>query len=82
VFYPLSTLPGWMQSVARRLPPSYIFESMRAAIAGRPLSAWALPPSAAVAALQVLLAGWLFARVYRYAVRQGLLARYSAEGAS
>jgi ABC-2 type transport system permease protein len=82
VFYPLSTLPGWMQSVARLLPPSYIFESMRAAISGQSFPGWSLPLSAALAALQVLLAGWLFARVYRYAVRRGLLARYSAEGAS
>jgi ABC-2 type transport system permease protein len=32
-----------------------------------------------LAVLQVLLAGWVFARIYRYAVRTGLLARYSAE---
>jgi ABC-2 type transport system permease protein len=29
VFYPLAVLPGWMQSLARLLPPSYIFEGMR-----------------------------------------------------
>src|ERR1041385_5502657 len=27
LFYPLSTLPGWMQSIARALPPSYVFEA-------------------------------------------------------
>ncbi len=26
VFYPLSTLPGWMQCLAHVLPPSYVFE--------------------------------------------------------
>ena len=33
----------------------------------------------ALAILQVLLAGYFFARVFRYTVRTGLLARYSAE---
>src|ERR1035437_1130042 len=30
VFYPLSTLPHWMQLIAHILPPSYVFESIRA----------------------------------------------------
>ena len=35
-----------------------------------------------LALLYVLLACWFFARTYRYAVRTGLLARYSAESVS
>jgi ABC-2 type transport system permease protein len=35
-----------------------------------------------VAVLHVVLAGWLVSRVYRKAVRSGLLARYSAESVS
>ena len=34
VFYPLSTLPAWMQSVSRALPPSYVFEGMRGIVLG------------------------------------------------
>jgi ABC-2 type transport system permease protein len=79
VFYPLSNLPVWMRHVARLLPPSYIFEGMRALIAGRAFPIGTVLLAAALAALQVLLAGWVFARVYRYATRHGLLARYSAE---
>jgi ABC-2 type transport system permease protein len=30
----------------------------------------------------IVLASWLFAAVYRYAVRTGLIARYSAESVS
>jgi ABC-2 type transport system permease protein len=82
VFYPLSTLPRWMRVVARLLPPSYIFEGMRAVIAGRALPLGTVLVAAALALLQVLLAGWVFTRVYRYVTRHGLLARYSAEGAS
>ena len=36
VFYPISVLPAWMQAVARFLPPSYVFEGMRAVVAGKP----------------------------------------------
>ena len=34
VFYPLETLPAWMQVVSRILPPSYVFEGLRAAVKG------------------------------------------------
>ena len=82
VFYPLSTLPRWMQEVARALPPSYGFQGMRAVLAGRPFAAHGLALGGGLALLDILLAGYFFARVFRHAVRTGLLARYSAESAS
>lgn len=82
VFYPVATLPAWMQVVARALPPSYVFESLRAIVAGRQASLGALFAAAALAALYVLAAGAFFRHVYRYAVRTGLIARYSAESVS
>jgi ABC-2 type transport system permease protein len=36
----------------------------------------------AVAVLQLFLAAYFYARVYRHAVRTGLVARYSAESAA
>ncbi len=30
VYYPVAVLPGWLQSVAWALPPTYVFEGMRA----------------------------------------------------
>jgi ABC-2 type transport system permease protein len=82
VFYPLSTLPQWMQAVALALPPSYVFEGMRTLLDGRPLPGGLLLQGAAVAAVELLLAAFFYRRVYRHAVRSGLLARYSAEGAA
>jgi ABC-2 type transport system permease protein len=82
VFYPLATLPTWMQAVSKVLPPSYVFEGLRALVAGKPLSVDLLVLAIALACLQILFAGWFFARVYQYAVRSGLLARYSAETVS
>jgi len=79
VFYPLSTLPRWMQWLSHLLPPSYVFEGMRAVVSGKAVSWTSLWGGASLAVGYVLLAGWLFSRVYRHAVRTGLLARYSAE---
>jgi ABC-2 type transport system permease protein len=82
VFYPVATLPRWMQYVAHLLPPSYVFEGMRAVVAGRALPGTLLLWGAALALCYILVACWLFTRVYRKAVRTGLIARYSAESVS
>jgi len=82
VFYPLSTLPPWMQHLARLLPPAYVFEGMRSILAGGAAPAGMLALGAALSAAYVVLACWFFARVYRHAVQTGLLARYSAESVS
>lgn len=32
VYYPVTTLPGWLQPVALALPPTYVFEGLRAIV--------------------------------------------------
>jgi ABC-2 type transport system permease protein len=32
VYYPVATLPGWLQPVAQALPPTHVFEGMRALV--------------------------------------------------
>ncbi|KFA93794.1 ABC transporter permease [Archangium violaceum] len=82
VFYPLSTLPEWMRAISHLLPPSYVFEGMRTIVAGGAFSGTSLLWGVGLAVLDILLAGWFFTRVYRHAVRTGLIARYSAESVS
>ena len=82
VFYPVATLPAWMQGLAHLLPPSYVFEGMRAILAGGELEAVSLLVGAALAVAYILLAYVFFARVHRRAIRTGLIARYSAETVS
>ncbi len=82
VFYPVSTLPAWMQVISRLLPPAYVFEGLRGIVQGRTVSLAALWAGAALAVIEIGLAFWLFSRVYRRAVRTGLIARYSAETVS
>jgi ABC-2 type transport system permease protein len=79
VFYPLSVLPKWMRMISRALPPSYVFEGLRRIVAGQSVPIGMLAAGLGLAALAILLACWYFARVYRYAVENGLIARYSAE---
>ncbi|HYE26549.1 MAG TPA: ABC transporter permease [Clostridia bacterium] len=82
VYYPLATLPAWMQAVSHLLPPAYVFEGMRAIVRGGSMSVTALIWGATLAVLYILLASWFFTRMYRHAVRTGLIARYSAETVS
>jgi ABC-2 type transport system permease protein len=79
VFYPITTLPRWMQYICRALPPSYVFENVRAIVAGHAISGPALTAGVVLAVVDVAFACWLFARVYKHSVRTGLIARYSAE---
>jgi ABC-2 type transport system permease protein len=82
VFYPLSTLPKWMRMIAFALPPSYVFEGLRGIIAEHPVPSLSLAAGLGLAVAAILLACWYFVRVYRYAVENGLIARYSAESVS
>ena len=83
VFYPIAVLPGWMRAIASILPPSYVFEGMRAVVARR---ACALGPAGdrrrRLALIYLALACLAFGAVYRIAIRSGLIARYSAETVS
>ncbi len=79
VFYPLSTLPGWMQVIGRLLAPSYVFEGMRNIVAGKGASSALLSLSCGLALFYLVLAALTFTSVYRHAIRTGLIARYSAE---
>jgi ABC-2 type transport system permease protein len=82
VFYPLATLPAWMQYLAHLVPASYVFENMRSLAVGRSVSPTGLLYGASIAAVYILLAAWFFTRIYKHAVRSGLIARYSAESLS
>jgi ABC-2 type transport system permease protein len=79
VFYPLAVLPAWMRALAHALPPSYVFENMRAVVESRGASGGQLAIAAALALAELGVAAWIFVRTHRYALRTGLIARYAAE---
>jgi ABC-2 type transport system permease protein len=79
VFYPVAILPAWMRAVATILPPSYVFEGMRAIVNGGPAPWDRLALGGGLALAYLVLACLFFAKVYHLAIRTGLIARYSAE---
>ncbi len=79
VFYPVDTLPDWMQTISTILPPTYVFDGVRAVISGEGFSLTHLGLGAGLAVLYIVLAYALFLSVYRRALKTGLIARYSAE---
>jgi ABC-2 type transport system permease protein len=82
VFYPVSVLPGWMRAVSVVLPPTYVFEALRAVVAGKAVPWDRLILGLGLSAILLALACVAFAAVYRHAIRTGLIARYSAETVS
>jgi len=81
VYYPISTLPAGLYWFAKLFPPAYVFESLRAVLAGN--GSGELPVNLAIGA--VLAVSYFFAaykffiRVYRHNLRSGLLARFGSE---
>jgi len=82
IFYPISVLPQWMQAVSRVLPPTYVFEGMRAALLEGQFSISSLGIGLGLSLGYVALAYVIFVRTYRKAVKSGAVARYSAESFS
>ncbi len=79
VFYPLETLPGWAQLIARLLPTTYIFEGLRKTVSEGAV-AWNL--WATIAGLNLLYAaGGLFfvSWMLKAARRSGQLCRLGQE---
>jgi ABC-2 type transport system permease protein len=73
VYYPVSVLPGWLQTFAWMLPPTYVFEGMRALLIEHVLRAdlmlWAFMLNGVLMVIGV--AGFLI--LLRSARREGTL---------
>ena len=78
VYYPVSVLPQWMQSLSRLSPATYVLEGMRMAmIEGAAFDQlWPLVlPLLVMGVVAVPLGVWIFGRAERYAKRTGKLKR-------
>jgi ABC-2 type transport system permease protein len=72
VFYPVSSLPGWAQSVSSALPMTYIFEGMRQILRGGPLPLWSLAVSFGLNILYLTLSILFFGEMYERSRAKGL----------
>jgi ABC-2 type transport system permease protein len=82
VYYPISTLPQPLAAVAKLIPPSYVFESMRTILTtGADISDLLLDlfAGALLAVLYLVLASWFFVCIYRKNLQNGNIARFKAE---
>ncbi len=73
VYYPIEVLPDWLEPVARALPPSYVFEGLRAAIGEQEFRVDLLVRAAALNAVYAALATWFFTAMLTSARTRGTL---------
>lgn len=73
IYYPISTLPEWLQPVAWALPPSHVFEGMRAVLIEQRFDTEHLLWAMGLNALYLMAGALLFLRVFKLARERGLL---------
>lgn len=73
IYYPVSVLPSWLQYVAWTLPPTYVFEGMRALLIERSFRADLMLDSLALNAVLLVASFATFLALLRSAKRLGSL---------
>ncbi|MBY0364442.1 MAG: ABC transporter permease [Phreatobacter sp.] len=73
VYYPLSVLPGWLKPFALALPPTHVFEGMRAVLSEGVLRLDLLAAAAALNVLWIVAASFAFAALLDRARDAGTL---------
>jgi ABC-2 type transport system permease protein len=78
VYYPVSVLPGWMQTISTISPATYALRGIRSGIleGATPADVWGdIWPLLVIGAVSIPLGLWVFRRGERYAKRHGKLKR-------
>ena len=75
IYYPVATLPEWMQTIAWMLPTGYVFEGMRTVLVGQGFRADLFFGAVGLNALYGALAAVFFLRMFDVARTRGLLLR-------
>lgn len=75
IFYPLATLPPWLQVISKCLPSTYVFEGMREVIRAGSMPLHYFFTALALNAVYFILAGLFFNFMYRKARETGRLGR-------
>lgn len=83
VYYPIATMPGALQIIAKILPTAYVFESMREVIAANGNFSNKLGLNLIIgtvlALFYLILTYRFFIRVFRYNLKTGGISRFGAE---
>ena len=75
VFYPVSVLPPFLQTIARYIPASYVFEGMRGVINSGPFPLNELLCSLGLNGIYILLSSLFFHWNFKIVKKKGLLVR-------
>jgi ABC-2 type transport system permease protein len=73
VYYPVATLPTWLQPVAWLLPPTYVFEGMRALVIDKVFRPDLMLDALALNAIWFAAGAYGFLQLVRSARRHGSL---------
>jgi ABC-2 type transport system permease protein len=73
IYYPLSTLPVWLQEIAKLVPTSYVFEGMRALLLEGEWRADLLQKAFMLNCIYFILGMLVFLLAFRSARTHGLL---------
>jgi ABC-2 type transport system permease protein len=73
VYYPVSTLPSWLQPISWMLPPTYVFEGLRAVLIEHVVRWDLLARGFAIDVFLFALASFVFGRLLKSARRAGTL---------
>jgi len=73
VYYPVAVLPGWLQTIAWLLPPTYVFEGMRALIISHVFRADLMAESLALNVILFVAGSAAFMGLLKSARRSGAL---------
>jgi ABC-2 type transport system permease protein len=73
VYYPVSVLPPWLAVISWMLPPTYVFEGMRALLTAHVFRADLMAQAFAINITLIVLAIFAFLAYLRAARRHGTL---------
>jgi ABC-2 type transport system permease protein len=75
VFYPVDSLPGWLQAIAKCVPASYVFEALRAFLADGTVLVGDLVLAGVLDVVYLAVGALVLAAAYRSVRTKGLLSR-------
>jgi ABC-2 type transport system permease protein len=75
VFYPLKSMPRWVQLIAVTLPTTHVFEGLRHAIATGEIARQSLLLALGLTTVLLIVSLWFFQYALQQAKRRGLLTR-------
>ncbi len=73
IYYPISTLPAWLQTIAWAVPSSHVFEGMRAVLFYQHFDLALFAQVTALVVVYLALGVWLFLKAFEVARTLGLL---------